>query len=1292
MKVSCPSCGQHISISGETYESLRGLPSFDCPACSGQVPVPERDPDDRPGPDGGKRYERRSHIAGGGMGDVFGAWQVEMGREVAMKVIRGGGGAESRRRFLNEARITGRLEHPNIVPIHEIGRDENGEPFYTMKLVNGVTLTTILRTLAENNREASKRFPLSHLLTIYQKVCDAVSFSHSRGVIHRDLKPDNIMVGDFGEVLVMDWGVAKVIGTSEDSSAADSQAGGTLEGTLVGTPTHMAPEQANGEVETLDERADIFALGRILFEILHLHPAIAGRNVMELVEKAAAGRVDLGVPPKSAHLPGGKIPEALAAVCSKAMAVDRRERYTSVADLQKELTAYQTGFATAAQKAGPLTHAGLFVKRHKAVVTAVAAGLVLLAVMSVASVVRIVKERDRAVAAEELERAAHDELAQTVGSLDEAKKALLATETELDAEIAKKRLAIADAEKRLEKLQTAERMASELGAEVPVVQVGLSELHEELVDALVMLSQSEARQTELEQALASAKRAAEVAPGSYRARVNYGTRLMLSKQFSLAAWEFREAVKSGGLDPAVAEDGLALAERSQEETEEQGKISEGTFRAIEELMNRLGQMGTNAAAIAELARSGVEFDDPEAAEKEREKELRMERVKQQVLERLAGLRLLKGWSEDRVTVRDDGTVSVNLSSLQVGKVPDLGGLNVTELNLHRSGVDDIRALRGLDLKRLNLGANGELESVAALQSMPLEWLSLWDDTKIKDLSPVEGLGTLRELTLPQNSCGFDCSRMRNLEKVTHHRIFPQNRPTDTVARFVKLSGLSDLAWKNWSRELERMGGKDMRRDRITVYLEQSPRLEKGFELDLRGTDILDLEPLMQMPIRRLHIDTARDRPLDLSPLKKIRTLRTLNLEKANVDQLAPAFPFAGLEQLVVSESMRDVHLLAKHPTLKRIGYRYSWHSDEADQTKEDFFKPRGEKAEFPRDGLLFEETFDNYDTDLSDWTAVDDKGSELGAGWSPDTSFPPKRGGGFLAYRENGGDGVTGYFRPGPKLVAAVGRSAGGLLEYEIRQAHDGDNEIVSPLELRGKAGRIVRADLPAPELCWRRIVVPLYQDGGWRKNRVDGRLAKDSEISAILRSLDTVWIQAEYSTRGSEFSGLDEIRVWNPRGGAARKAALHGDREEVMKLREWFEEGEVASENTRQYVFGNIKDYYEPFGEGTVMDELDGRKQVLVVHSKSQTFPATVTIPIPEEGAKRFRVEARSCPNVGPGVLLKGWYGDNLLGEKQVDETWEHVGFDLPADPVPGNKLRIEVWPVNWSFEYCHFAGGGFE
>ena len=249
------------------------------------------------------RYQLVGELARGGMGAIFQGRDLELGRDLAVKVIR----EEHRdrpemvRRFVEEAQIGGQLQHPGIVPVHELGRLPDGRVFIAMKLVRGRTLAALL---AERRGPDDDRI---RFLSIFERVCQAMAYAHARGVVHRDMKPSNIMVGAFGEVQVMDWGLAMVLdqgGIADEERAvrpSDDPAIWTLRSrseamesrpdSVLGTPSYMAPEQARGALDTLDERADVFALGSILCEILTGEPAFAGEGGAEVYRKAE--RADL---------------------------------------------------------------------------------------------------------------------------------------------------------------------------------------------------------------------------------------------------------------------------------------------------------------------------------------------------------------------------------------------------------------------------------------------------------------------------------------------------------------------------------------------------------------------------------------------------------------------------------------------------------------------------------------------------------------------------------------------------------------------------------------------------------------------------------------------------------------------------------------------------------------------------------------------------------------------------------------------------------------------------------------
>jgi eukaryotic-like serine/threonine-protein kinase len=270
----------------------------------------------------GTRYRLLEEVARGGMGVVYAAEDEQLQRRVALKVLDlPGSEGELASRLLREARVLARLEHPGIVPVHDVGTLTDGRVFYTMKFVEGQQLDKYIESFAS----------IPDRLRVFLRICDAVAFAHARGVLHRDLKPANVMVGPFGEVLVMDWGLAKILANPPETgwrqahatiSSATPANRDTLatvvtgQGSVMGTPGYMSPEQARGEVELLSPRSDIFSLGALLrFAIRESHP-----------------------------------PRSLQAICAKACAQESEDRYASVQELAADVSRHLDGLAVAAYR------------------------------------------------------------------------------------------------------------------------------------------------------------------------------------------------------------------------------------------------------------------------------------------------------------------------------------------------------------------------------------------------------------------------------------------------------------------------------------------------------------------------------------------------------------------------------------------------------------------------------------------------------------------------------------------------------------------------------------------------------------------------------------------------------------------------------------------------------------------------------------------------------------------------------------------------------------------------------
>ncbi|MCA8912788.1 MAG: serine/threonine protein kinase, partial [Planctomycetes bacterium] len=311
-----------------------------------------------------ERYQVLREHARGGMGRILIAVDKVVGREVALKELLpfknlSGSSASpgtpmsatsttATARFLREATVTGQLEHPNIVPVYEIGQRDDGSLYYTMKFVKGRTLATRLRAI-RNDVDLSPEEKLTERLKLldgFVDVCNAIAFAHSRGVIHRDIKPANIMLGDFGEALVLDWGLARIRGGEDiamsgggSGGVKDSQASAeiTLEGEVMGTPAYMPPEQAAGKLAAVDERSDVYSLGAVLFEIVSGEPPYQGKTAKQVLSSV------LSEQPRLIREISPDAPPELAALVQRALARNPAERFKSARQLAEQVQAYRDG-------------------------------------------------------------------------------------------------------------------------------------------------------------------------------------------------------------------------------------------------------------------------------------------------------------------------------------------------------------------------------------------------------------------------------------------------------------------------------------------------------------------------------------------------------------------------------------------------------------------------------------------------------------------------------------------------------------------------------------------------------------------------------------------------------------------------------------------------------------------------------------------------------------------------------------------------------------------------------------
>ncbi len=291
------------------------------------------------------RYTFGDELGEGGMGVVHACRDRRIGRDVALKRVRSEHAARGDlvARFLREACVQGQLEHPAIVPVYDLGRDPEGNVYFTMKRLRGASFEQIFAALRGGDPHTARQFSRRKLLTAFMSICQALHFAHARGVIHRDLKPGNVMLGDFGEVYLLDWGLAKLQTAPELAAATDAASGGapplarSLHGATMGTPGYMAPEQVRGD--GVDARTDVYALGVLLFELLALEPLHPAGS-----REAAFASTLFGPDARpSLRAPRLDLPPELDAICVRATALDPRDRFASARDVVEAVERFLDG-------------------------------------------------------------------------------------------------------------------------------------------------------------------------------------------------------------------------------------------------------------------------------------------------------------------------------------------------------------------------------------------------------------------------------------------------------------------------------------------------------------------------------------------------------------------------------------------------------------------------------------------------------------------------------------------------------------------------------------------------------------------------------------------------------------------------------------------------------------------------------------------------------------------------------------------------------------------------------------
>lgn len=1134
-------------------------------------------------------YRKGNVVAMGGMGAIHEARQAAMGRKVAMKVMLRDENEGGLRRFINEARVTGMLEHPNIVPVHELGVDPEGRVFYTMKFINGTTLAEVLAGLYVGSKESVEKYPLSFLLTVFQKVCDAIAFAHSRGVHHRDLKPENVMIGDFGEVLVMDWGLSKETGFASEGEdllpgvtiTADGERR-TIDGSVLGTPAYMAPEQARGEIASVDERSDIYSLGVILHEVLYLQAPVAGENMNEVVQKVATGMLDAMPDRPRPHLPGGKVPASLDAVRRKALAFDPARRYQRVQDLQADVTAYQSGFATSAEGAGLGKHLLLFIKRNKGVSASVGGALVALLGLSTWFTTNLIKERNRSL---EQERIAQAQLAERI-SADEARAK---AEQAADAERLKAREADTG---RMAALAAADEI--KVSAEE---QRRLLEERSRNMAAAAAQSAERSRRHLLDgqpkEALDSMAQAVSLAPDNAEYVLARAHLLQASARFAEAREAYRRALDLGA-DRRAAGTNLELVtelERVQAgQAAPKPQVVERLTSALYE-QKRGPEIAMLDAAVAGRLTEPSTLLDEIVADGSVASQL------QPLFRALGEYTSQPGWSADRIALRADGSISLNLSGLRIGRLGVLRGHDVADLDLSESDAAKLDELRGVALRRLNLCgttvadlaplagmpleelvcgrevsdlsplrgmplrmldvSGSRLSDLAPLQGLPLEELRL-DGSGVNDLEPlrnlplkrlhanvagvrdffvVPALSQLEFIDLPPQAGGVDLSALPKLREVVARNLgLSQPIPAEQLH---EIAAARRQLWERHGGVLELMKLEDMGPHRLQV------RDASGqFDLDLRGTGVTDLKALRTMPINRLYVDTAADKPLDLGPLAEHPSLRHVVAVDAYITDITPLASLRQLESVVVSPDVGNINALNGHPSLQRIGYQLNDTTLLPKSTVAEFFAaPDPADAAVPGGKPLREFLFDAPAEGAQGWNVSDGEKFTNKGVWMADPRPEGGRGGGHFTFYERTGDNLHSNFVFSP-LLPRGGRLAlvGGLLEFQIRVSQEDPDPLRRNIGvvLAGGGKKLHHRPPWRVRTRWRTIMVPLDVTAQWTVDMPDGLPATETDFRDVLSRLDEIIVQAEYS-KGlpNERTDIDNVRLWDRDSAPARTEQL---------------------------------------------------------------------------------------------------------------------------------------------------------
>lgn len=844
-------------------------------------------------------------VARGGMGVIHKAEDSVMSRTVAFKTPLPEKDTEyDLQQFLHEAKVNGQLEHPNIVPVYELGEDETGKPFYVMRLVDGITLQDILEKIADGDSSFIAKYHLIPLLAIFNKVCDAVAFAHSRGVVHRDLSPSNIMIGEYGEVFVLDWGVAKVLSQTDkirkivESPKRHGEDWSTIDGFVVGNPYYMSPEQAEDDKKRVDARSDVFALGAILYNILSLHKLNENETLMEMLEHRERGVfrpiLDYNSDTNSPlpHCPDGRIPVPLAAVATKALSLKQEHRYQNVQDLQSDVRAYLGGFATSAEGAGWLRQTYLFLQRHKTESALVAGSLLVLTLVSIVFSVNLIlaKNAETTALQRQLE-AEHEKARLEFKDAAEHKREwhLIAEDDFSDADVSS-RWQIQNAKWKVEKgelriwdgvnqivlfkkpmpgdvrLEFDCRFEDDLPCDLGCF-LGASLNNENLMNMTsgylfdygsylntrtTLKKNSKLLFQELQSPLRRNEKyhvLAEKAGSWLKLEVN-GKAIFKLQDPEILTGSNYSMLGLYGWKANTFYDNIRIYQldpplKSDLLETAESFLAQDRYDTAKDLFNYVKNSSQDAQRI-ERAKLRLNF-----IQKRTELTANLEKVR---------LEVQKIWPKAVLTLGELG-YELDISHTGTRDLKPLSNISLETLNCSFNQIEDLSPLKAMPLKQLFCN-NNRIESLAPLKGLPLERV-VCQHNNIRDLSP------LRRAPLNYLNCGGNpFSDLEALRDFSLNTLYISKGKINNLEPIANMTSLVNL--KIDENEIQNL---------------EPLRKLKLITLECQKNLIESLEPLRGMSLLKLYCDDNRIH--DLEPLKETRTLETFSCENNPLTTLEP---------------------------------------------------------------------------------------------------------------------------------------------------------------------------------------------------------------------------------------------------------------------------------------------------------------------------------------------------------------------------------------------------------------------